>query len=381
MKYMITRRTWLGKTVGGALALTACGPRKATGFPGFAIVASEAEHTLSAISLERFSVTRQLRLEAAPSQVVAIASPQLVLCLLPSRGTLLAIDSEGVAVRQKVRVGDESLTMRLDDDGKRVWILNKSPNTLVAVDLDTFKTGAHVRLPGAAASVDFHEKTGAVSLPGQGAIAIIEGDRVSRTIATGIAPEMIVFRQNGETVMAGDPEGQMLAVADPASGQLLVKLPLPLKPRRYCYNSDGGQLFITGEGMDAVTIVSPYQTEVAETVLAGHSPAGMAVPRLDPDLPDYLFVTNSGSGDLTVLDIYSRRVVARIPVGQDPQDVVITPDNQYALVLNRKSGDIAVIRVPSIGAWGNHHNKTAPLFTMIPVGAQPVSAAISRLAG
>jgi YVTN family beta-propeller protein len=177
--------------------------------------------------------------------------------------------------------------------------------------------------------------------------------------------------------MAADPEQQIMAIADPSSGQLLVKLPLPLKPRRYCYNSDGGQLFITGEGMDAVTIVGPYQTEVSETILAGHVPAGMAVPHPDPDLPEYLFVTNSGSGDLTVIDVYSRRVVARIPVGQDPQDVVITPDNQYALVLNRKSGDIAVIRVPSIGAWGNHHNKTAPLFTMIPVGTRPVSAAIS----
>ncbi len=255
--------------------MTACSPRKGTGFPGFAIVASEAEHTLSAISLERFRVTRQLRLEAAPSQVAAIAKPDFVLCLLPSRGTLLAIDNEAVAVRQKVRVADESLTMRLDDDGKRVWILNKSPNTLVAVDLATFKPGARIRLPGTPASVDFRYKTGAVSLPAQGAIAVIEDDRVARTISPGIAPEMICFRPDGKAVIAGDPEGQMLAVGDPATGQLIVRLPLPLKPRRYCYNSDFGQLFISGEGMDAVSIVSPYQTEVSETILAGRSPAGM----------------------------------------------------------------------------------------------------------
>ncbi len=68
-----------------------------------------------------------------------------------------------------------------------------------------------------------------------------------------------------------------------------------------------------------------------------------------------------------MIDIDSRRVFARIPVGQDPQDVVITPDNQYALVLNRKSGDIAVIRVPSIGAWGTKKYKTASLcLRMIP---------------
>ncbi len=352
--------------------MAACNRHQATGFPGFAIVASETEHTLSAVSLERFRVTRQLGLDAAPSAVIALSDPPLVLCLLPGKGTLIATDSEAVSVRRRVRVGDESLAMRLDPDGKRVWVLNKSPNTLVAVDLGTFRPGARVRLPGAAGAIDVNGKMAAVSLPDRGEIVIVENDRVSRTITTGIAPEMICFRPDGGVVMSGDPRSQMLAVADPATGQVMVKLPLPLKPRRYCYNQDGGQLFITGAGMDAVSIVSPYQTEVGETILAGHSPGGMAV------VGDYLFVTNSDSGDVTVIEIYSRRVVARIPVGQDPEEVVITPDSQYALVLNRKSGDVAVIRVPSIQQWGNHHNKTAPLFTMVPVGGRPVSATISR---
>lgn len=368
---MTTRRRWLKSTLGGALSAISCGPKKATGFPGYAIVASEAEHTLSAISLERFNVTRRIGVDAAPSSLIAISNPPMVLCLLPSRGMLLGVDREGVAVRQKLRVADESLSMRLDDDGKRLWILNKSPNSLVAVDLATFKPGARLKLPSPAGSMDFHGRTGAVSLLGQGTVAIIENDKIVRMIQTGISPDMTLFRPDGGTLMAADPDRQLMAVADPMSGQIMVKLPLPLKPRRYCYNSDGGQLFITGDGMDAVTIVSPYQTEVAETILAGNMPAGMA------QTPDYLFVTNSGSGDLTVIEIYRRRVIARIPVGQDPQDVVITPDSQYALVLNRKSGDIAVIRIPSIVAWGNHHNKTAPLFTMIPVGNRPVSAAVA----
>jgi YVTN family beta-propeller protein len=105
-------------------------------------------------------------------------------------------------------------------------------------------------------------------------------------------------------------------------------------------------------------------------------------------VPEYLFVTNSGSGDLTVIDIESRSVVARVAVGQDPQDVVITPDNQYALVLNRKSGDIAVIRIPSIGVSRSdrampgwiRRSASSSLFSMIPVGVRPISATISRMA-
>ena len=375
---MMTRRRWIAQAAGAPLFLAACGPRKGTAFPGFAVVALEAEQALSTINLERFRVTRQLRLEGAPSQVIALTTSRVVLCLIPTRGTLLAIDSEGFAIRQKVRVGDLSLTMRVSDDGQHVSILNQSPPNLVSVDLSNFSVSQRVRLPAVPASADFFGRIAAVTLPGSGSIAIVEDGRVSRSIATGIAPEMICFRPNGSAVLACDPNQQMMAIGDPATGQLMVNLALPLKPRRYCYNSDGGQLFITGDGMDAVCIVSPYQTEVDETILAGRIPAGMAAPRPDKNTPAYLFVTNSGSGDVTVIDIDSRTVVARIPVGQDPQDVLITPDNQYALVLNRKSGDIAVIRVPSIEAWGNLNHKTASLFTMIPVGLGPVSATISR---
>ena len=87
--------------------------------------------------------------------------------------------------------------------------------------------------------------------------------------------------------------------------------------------------------------------------------------------PDYLFVTNSDSGDVTVIDIDSRRVIARIPVGQDPQEVVITPDNQYALVLNRKSGDVAVIRVPSIIAMGQPSQQDRAAVYHGPRGSTP----------
>lgn len=377
---MITRRTFLHRTTAAATGLltTAACSHKGTAFSGFALVASEAEHAITTVSLLRFRVSRQLALEAAPSQIIALNSQKLALCLLPSRGTLIAVDNEGVGIRHKLRVADQSISMRLDDDGKRVWILNQSPASLVSVDLDHFCQSARVHLPSTPGSFDFHGKIGAVTLPDRGEISIIQSDRVSRTIPTGIAPGMVCFRPDGNVVLAADAVAQMVAIVDPATGQLLVKLPLPMKPRHYCYNSDGGQLFVTGEGMDAVVIISPYQTEVGETILAGRAPAGMAV--VATDQVNYLLVTNSESGDLTVIDIDSRHVLARISVGQEPQDVIVTPDKQYALVLNRKSGDMAVIRIPAINAWGNLNvrARTAPLFTLIPVGVRPVSAAVTN---
>ena len=113
--------------------------------------------------------------------------------------------------------------------------------------------------------------------------------------------------------------------------------------------------------MDAVVVVYPYHTpEVAETVLAGHAPGPMAASLA------YLFVASPGSGDVNILEINSRKVVAVASVGADPGFIAVTPDDQYALVLNRKSGDVAVLRV---GAITKNRDRRASLLTVIPVGS------------
>jgi DNA-binding beta-propeller fold protein YncE len=74
-----------------------------------------------------------------------------------------------------------------------------------------------------------------------------------------------------------------------------------------------------------------------------------------------------------VIRIDNRRTVAAVPVGDEPHRVALTPDDQYALVLNRGSGDMAVIRRRTVES--GRERVTAP-FTLIPVGSRPEDLAI-----
>jgi YVTN family beta-propeller protein len=160
----------------------------------------------------------------------------------------------------------------------------------------------------------------------------------------------------------------LLTVLDVKTGETLVRLPLPVEPENFCVKADGGEVYIAGKGMDAVVVVDPYQTQVTETLLAGKAPGALAISAS----PEYLFAANPESGDVTVLDVETRSLVAAVKVGQEPCYITFTPDNQYALVVNHRSGDLAVIRLPIT----HRRSMTAPLFTMIPVGAEPVSVAV-----
>ncbi len=183
------------------------------------------------------------------------------------------------------------------------------------------------------------------------------------------------FLADARTLIAADRGERRLsfydvatAGNDAAASGLITHLPLAVRPDNLCFNADGGQLFVTGEGMDAVVVVYPFHTpEVAETVLAGREPGPLAVSRA------FLFVASPGSGGVSILEINSRKVIAVASVGADPGFITVTPDDQYVLVLNRTSGDMAVLRV---GAITKNRDRRASLLTVIPVGSRPVSAVV-----
>jgi len=66
-----------------------------------------------------------------------------------------------------------------------------------------------------------------------------------------------------------------------------------------------------------------------------------------------------------------------VQVGIDPGYVVVTPDDQYALVLNRTSGDVAVIKVQPKDPYTRY--KSGAFLTLIPVGSLPVSASVRQI--
>ena len=102
------------------------------------------------------------------------------------------------------------------------------------------------------------------------------------------------------------------------------------------------------------------------------------------DDPAYLFIANPSSGDVSILNA-DHKVVAVVSVGAEPCFIATTPSSEFALILNKKSGDMAVLRIGTITPKERQHGlaaralKSASLFTMIPVGSGPVSAAIRMI--
>jgi DNA-binding beta-propeller fold protein YncE len=263
--------------------------------------------------------------------------------------------------------------MRLAPGGADLWVLSQSPHALVRVALDRFQVTLRVKLPAEPADFDLSSDGSAAAAVFTEAQSVgfldLTKSGAAKFFPAGNDPRAVRFRLDGKLALVANRSAHMLTVLDAKSGAMLVRLPLAVEPENFCAKANGGEMYITGKGMDAVVVVYPYWTEVAETRLAGRAPGTMAVSAS----PEYLFVANPDSGDVTVLEVYSGNMLSAVKVGAQPCCITFTPDNQYALVVNHGSGDLAVIRMAAIKLG---RNKTAPLFTMIPVGTGPVSAVV-----
>jgi YVTN family beta-propeller protein len=354
-----------------SVGLASCG-RSEPLANSYAFVANSEGKAIAIIDLAVFTLAGRIPLAANPTEVIASPARRTIYALSAADGLLHEINVAKRQVTRRVAVGVGARGLRISSDQTMLCVATRQQVVLVGRQLFDVKARIHLPAPVMDFDVSLESPHATCSLA-SGEVAII--DLVSRSMVRraklSSAAGTLRFLKNGERILVGLPYERLLSVVDTATGQLVVDLPLAIRPDRFCFSGDLGQLFVTGEGADAVAIVYPFQSQVAATLLAGHQPGAMAASRN----PAYLFVANPTSNAVTVLDVVSQRVVGAVPVGQQPGHIIVTPDDQFALVLNQSSGDMAVLATSRF-AKVVRRDRSAPLFHLVPVGSAPVSAAI-----
>ena len=111
-------------------------------------------------------------------------------------------------------------------------------------------------------------------------------------------------------------------------------------------SSRGVMLFVSNSGSNYITVIDRELERVIGAVSVGDGPMGMAIDAGQ----DVLYVVNSVSRSISVVDIKSLKVIDNIPLtmGIRPTDVVFVPDADSLIdgkiyVINRDSNSVTVI--------------------------------------
>jgi YVTN family beta-propeller protein len=362
---VISRRAFLTLP---AIAATACS-RSEPAFNGYAFIANQAGGAIAAVDLGVMAVAKHISIEGSPSQVLSAATRPAVYALTPETGTVHEIRTDTLKFVRKITAAPKVDAMHLAPDETALYLLTRDSRTLTAIKLDDLSIAWRMTLPEEPVDLALSSdgKTAAVTSATTIRLLSLKERSVGEPLGRANYGQ-VKFLSDGKSLVVADLDQRQISVYRVPNPRLIAHLPIAVRPENLAFNRDGGQLFVTGAGGDSVVVIYPYDIpEVAETILVGHAPAMMTASS------SMLFITSPTSGDVSVLNISTHKVIAVVPVGTDPGQVAITPDEQLALVLNGEPGNVTVLNIDAIQPG---RNKANALVTVIPVGSRPVSAAM-----
>lgn len=370
----MNRRHWL--QIGAATAMAGCGRRERPPSAGLAFVANRAGKAIAVVDLGALAVVRHVALAGEPEALASHRAHPAVYVSMPGLSTVLGLLTDKLVLGPRVKLPSPVTKLRFTRDGTALWALLPEAKLLVRLSPTALRVEARVQMPETPLDFDLslEGEHVAVSLGASGRIVLLDRRSGQITHSPQVGGEIgsLKFRKDARWLMAADRASRGLIFYDMTSHRVGVRIPVHVRPDQLCFKPDGGQLFITGEGLDAVVTVYPYQTEVGSTMLAGRTPGVMAASVF----PSYLFVANPTSSTVTILNVATQRVMGATQVGREPGFLTVTPNQEYALVLNRQSGDMSVLHIPTLSA---RRTKAASLFTQVPVGSEPVAAVVREL--
>ncbi|MGH3937644.1 MAG: YncE family protein [Pseudonocardiaceae bacterium] len=139
-------------------------------------------------------------------------------------------------------------------------------------------------------------------------------------------------------------------------------LPVGSYPRGVVVSPDGRRAYVTNNGSGSVSVIDTASTAVVATLPVGDNPGAVAV---SPD-GGRAYVTNFSSGSVSVIDTASTTVTATLTVGDGPGAVAVSLDGRRAYVTNNGSDSLAVIDTAS-----------TTVVATLTVGDGPVGVAVS----
>ncbi|HLG95799.1 MAG TPA: alkaline phosphatase family protein [Bryobacteraceae bacterium] len=139
---------------------------------------------------------------------------------------------------------------------------------------------------------------------------------------------------------------------DTGSGKLMGRIPVDLIPYDLVPSEDGRWLYVSNLASQSVSVIDTAALKVVASIAVGENPNQMA---LSPD--GRLFVACSNDDTVTVIDTKTRSVIEKIsttlfphaPEGSTPNALALDRANNLLYVANADNNDIAVVNVAQRG--------------------------------
>jgi YVTN family beta-propeller protein len=167
------------------------------------------------------------------------------------------------------------------------------------------------------------------------------------------------FAAHAGRAYVSNEDGHTVTVIDTDKNEVVSTIPVGKRPRGISVSHDGALVYVALSGLpkcppsvpdeeceklgrdlkaDGVAALDTKTLKVVKVFEAGSDPE-----QFDLASDGRLYVANEDSATATVLDVKSGKILARVPVGKEPEGVRVSPDGRWTLVTNESDNSISVV--------------------------------------
>ncbi len=185
-------------------------------------------------------------------------------------------------------------------------------------------------------------------------------NKVVTTIPVGTNPWGVGYDSGkGEVFVTNEGSNNVSVISD-ASNSVLATIPVGIEPYGVGYDSGKGEVFVANWGWNTVSVISDASNSVLATIPVGIEPYGVTYDSGKGEV----FVAKSNSNSVGVISDATNKVVTTIPVGTNPWGVGYDSGKGEVFIANSNSNNVSVIS-----------DATNKVVATIPVGYQPYGVA------
>ncbi|MCU1306809.1 MAG: hypothetical protein JWN45_1504 [Acidobacteriaceae bacterium] len=291
-----------------------------------------------------------------------------------SRGdSVSVIDLGSLKVVKEIKVGEHAHGVAVQPDGKRLFATIESDHTLKIVDLEKNAIIASVKLTG-------RPNQCAVTPDGKYVVVPIrDGDSVnivdvSRSQVVKVLPikepHNAVSTDSNRYIYVSSMGGNEINIIDLKKMEYSDHIPVGGRPRPYVLSKDGTMMYVALANLHGFVMVDIVSKKVTRRVEIPAKTPGPPKPlkfetpdtrthglALSPDEHE-LWVTSLVDDAIYIYDLQAQKIVGALPTGEGPNWIVFSPDGKFAAVTNTDSDDVSIIDVntrkelarPKVGA-------------------------------
>jgi YVTN family beta-propeller protein len=266
-----------------------------------------------------------------PSEVVFRSTPPMSYITV-TNDNLVDVD---VYQGQRINVGNQPIGIALWQGGNRLYVINSAGLSISVIALSNDTLGRGNSVVDSITNTSFHNMGDAIVTPDGRYLYVATDTNAISVISTSTDKVVMTFTNpsfNYPTHLVADTYGRYIFVSE-----------------------------LLG---NAVSVISTTTNTVIKTIGVGISPNGIAQT---PD-GNWLFVVNSGSNSVSVIDVGSLTVARTVTDTSfnNPQRIALIPECAYGFVSEYNSGNVSLISQNALITGSGR-----AVMEDIPVGSEP----------